>query len=253
MSGFPSRVASLEASCSLVAPVWAHWSGGLADSVRSWRAARAANVVGSCGLGAPPLLLLLLGALQRDHAGADELDDPERLHLADERLELALVAGDLEDERLPGDVDDPGPEVLGDLPNLDPVVGRAYCDLDEHQLAADVVRAGVVDDREHVDELLELLRHLLHGGVLARDDERGARQAGALGLGHRQRLDVVAAPREAPGGAQERARRRGRGGGEHGARGAHEPAPASADVAPVTPSPLPAPGWVRRARAPGRR
>src|SRR5690606_39904744 len=67
------------------------------------------NVVGSCGLGAPPLLLLLLGALQRDHAGADELDDPERLHLADERLELALVAGDLEDERLPCDVDDPGP------------------------------------------------------------------------------------------------------------------------------------------------
>src|SRR5690606_12165243 len=137
-----------------------------------------ARLVVSCGPRPPPLLL---GALEGDHAGADQLDDPERAHLVDEGAELALVAGDLEREGLPGDVDDAGPEVLRDLPDLDPVVRRPDGDLDEHQLAADVRRVRVVDDGEDVDELLELLRDLLDGRVLAGHDERRAREAGALG------------------------------------------------------------------------
>src|SRR5690606_18606553 len=93
-----------------------------------------------------------------------------------------------------------------DLADLDAVFRGPDGHLDEHQLAADVGGARVVDERDDVDELLELLGDLLDGGVLPRDDERRAREAGAFGLGDRERLDVVAPPGEEAGHAKQDAR-----------------------------------------------
>src|SRR5690606_27123155 len=116
---------------------------------------------------------------------------------------LPCVARDLEDQGAPGNVDDAGPEVLSDLPDLDPVVRRAHGDLDEHQLAVDVLRAAVVDDGDDVDELLQLLLYLLYRALLAGADEGRAAEPRLVGLGDRERLDVVAAPCEETGDAQQ--------------------------------------------------
>src|SRR5205814_10260110 len=52
---------------------------------------------------------------------------------------------------------------------------------------------------DDVDQLVELLRHLLDDELVAGDHDRHAGDAGIERLAHRQALDVVAAGREQPG------------------------------------------------------
>ncbi len=71
------------------------------------------------GVGRLGLVIDLLDARIGDPAnhcdppGAHQLDDAQRSHEVDERLDLLLLAGNLDDDFLGGDVDDPPAENFG--------------------------------------------------------------------------------------------------------------------------------------------
>src|SRR5882672_951236 len=78
--------------------------------------------------------------------------------------------------------------------------------LEQRELALDVIRARHVGDLDHVDELAELLADLLDDGVGARSHEREPRH-GLVGRGRDiQALDVVAARGKEVRDARERSR-----------------------------------------------
>ena len=79
-------------------------------------------------------------------------------------------------------VDDASAEVLRDLPQLDPIVRRRDPNLEQHELAVNELRLGVIDDLDHVDEFLQLLLHLLDRHILARDRKGRARHPRRFGL-----------------------------------------------------------------------
>src|SRR5262249_32091151 len=69
--------------------------------------------------------------------------------------------------------------------------------LDEHQLALDRVVVRQVGHLDDVDQLVELLAHLLEGLVVAVDDDRHPREVALLAVADADALDVEAAPAEA--------------------------------------------------------
>jgi hypothetical protein len=70
---------------------------------------------------------------------------------------------------------------------------RLDLQLDEHQFAGEMIAAGHVLDRHHVDQLQQLCVDLRNDCVRAGGDQRDAGYGGIVGGSDRQRLDVVAA------------------------------------------------------------
>ncbi len=133
----------------------------------------------------------------RRDAGAGDLDQPERHHQVDEGLDLIARAGDLEHEALGRGIDHPGAERVGEPQRLHPVLALA-AHLDHGELALEMrARDGHVDHAVHRHQPLELVLDLLdHHGRAARHDGDARQVLGMLGLGDRERVDIVAAPRE---------------------------------------------------------
>src|SRR3989442_580471 len=119
-----------------------------------------------------------------------------------ERLQLPLLAGRLDGERLGRHVDDLGPEDVGRSHDLGPVL-RLGIDANQHQLTLDVVVVGQVADLDDVDQLVELLHDLLDDELVAVDDDGHPGDGGIERLSHRQALDVVTAGREESGHARQ--------------------------------------------------
>ena len=65
-------------------------------------------------------------------------------------------------------------------------------DLDQHQVALDVILRADVVDADHGHDLLQLLADLLQHAVVADDHEGHPRQLRVLGLADGQAVDVVA-------------------------------------------------------------
>ncbi len=102
------------------------------------------------------------------------------------------VADHLERDRLRPDVDDVGAEDGRDLHHAGPGLARLGRDLDQGELALDPFAPGQVRDLDHVDQLVELLDHLLDLAVVAADDERDPARPLLLGRTDREGLDVEA-------------------------------------------------------------
>ena len=104
-------------------------------------------------------------------------------------VDLALRAGDLDDHRLPRQVDDPALRQLDELQDLGPIgVGRP--DLDEGQLLGDDrVRRDVLDLQD-VDQPVELLGGLLDRDVVAVEGDRHPAHVGLVGPADGERVDV---------------------------------------------------------------
>ena len=79
-------------------------------------------------------------------------------------------------------------------------------DLDQHQVALDVILARDVVDLHDRHDLLELLSHLIEVPVVAHHDDRDPRELRVLGLADRQALDVEAARRKHPRDVRQHAR-----------------------------------------------
>src|SRR5579863_8466792 len=139
------------------------------------------------------------------HARLDELLDAERLEHPDQSVELILVTGGLHRDHVDRDVDHPGAEQVHDLEHPRPALGVGP-DLDQEQLALHGGARLELDDLEHVDELVQLLGHLLERVLLAVDHDSDAGELLVLGRPDRQRLDVEAAAGEQAGDPDQDAR-----------------------------------------------
>src|SRR6201996_3013668 len=140
-----------------------------------------------------------------DLAGADHFDQPVGADHPLEGLDFVGRAGDLDGHRAAGDVDDFGAEDLGELDDLGAVLDRGG-DLEQGHLAGDGVLRLHVADLQHVDELVQLLRHLVDrvdGAVWGQGDGRDPRVGGRAA---REGVDVEAATGEEPGDARQHAR-----------------------------------------------
>src|SRR5215211_2501381 len=153
----------------------------------------------SGGSGHPQRLVgdALAAAGQGDPAGAGQLADAVGVEQLEHGLDLGRAAGGLDGEGLGADVDDLGPEHLGQLDDL-VADRRVGLDLDQDQLALDGPVRLQLDDLEHVDQLIELLGDLLEGPLGAVDHDRHAAAARVLGGADGQAVDVEAAPAEQP-------------------------------------------------------
>src|SRR5690606_5921982 len=118
----------------------------------------------------------------------------------EEGAELALVAGDLDHQGGRADVDDLRAEDVGDLHDLGARLGIGG-DLDQAELAGDVVAVLEVEDLDDVDQLVELLDALVDLAVIAADGGGDAGKAGIVGRTYVQRIDVEAAAGEHAGDA----------------------------------------------------
>src|SRR4029450_9045407 len=76
-------------------------------------------------------------------AGADGLEDNAGLDRLDERVELGSGTGQLDPVDLVGDVEDAAAEDVGEPLHLLAVLARC-ADLDQHELALDVISLGQV-------------------------------------------------------------------------------------------------------------
>ncbi len=118
--------------------------------------------------------------------------------MRDARLRLLRRGGELEREAVRRDVDDAGVHKLGNLHDLEALLGVAV-HLDERQLAADK-RLGLehldLDDGNH---LVELLLHLLDDVLVAVDNDGHAGDLGMLRHADGEAVNVEAAPREEAG------------------------------------------------------
>src|SRR5688572_21867461 len=74
-----------------------------------------------------------------DTAGADQLEDAVGPHPLDEGLDLAFTPGDLDHQLAGADVDDFGPEDFDQLADLRALVAGRRLDLEQHQVALDMV------------------------------------------------------------------------------------------------------------------
>ena len=91
-----------------------------------------------CRRPVPSWLLRSMRADHGDAAGAHQLDDAERPHQVDERLDLFFLAGDFDHHFVGGDIDDAAAEDFGQLADFG-ALARLHLDLDQHQVAFDVV------------------------------------------------------------------------------------------------------------------
>src|SRR5215211_4801879 len=139
----------------------------------------------------------LAAAGQGDPPGAGELADAVGVEQLKHGLDLGGAAGGLDGEGVGADVDDLGPEHLGQLDDL-VADGRVGLDLDQDQLALHRLVVLQLNDLEHVDQLVELLGDLLQGPLGAVDHDGHAAAARVLGGADGQAVDVEAAPAEQP-------------------------------------------------------
>ena len=95
------------------------------------------------------------------------------------------------------DVHDPAAEDLHQGLDLGSEARRRV-DLDQHQVALDVILARDVVDLHDRDDLLELLAHLIQVPVVAHDDDRDPREIRVLGLPDRQAIDIESPRGEHP-------------------------------------------------------
>jgi hypothetical protein len=93
-------------------------------------------------------------------ARAHHLDQTEGTHHRLEGLDLVGGACYLDDDRALGHVDDLAAEDLRDLHEL-AALGPIGCDLEQRQLAGDRIGGLEVADLQNVDELVQLLCHLV--------------------------------------------------------------------------------------------
>src|SRR5262245_30222608 len=92
----------------------------------------------------------------RNPAGADQFDNAKRPHQVDEGLDLSLLPGNLDDDFVWANVDDPAAENPGQLADAAAATVGVSLDLDQHQIALDeVLRANVIDP-DDCDDLSEL-------------------------------------------------------------------------------------------------
>src|SRR3954454_2921428 len=158
----------------------------------------------SAALASAPRRSLVVTASNSYLARADHFDQPVRADHPLEGLDLVGGAGDLDRHRPPRHVDDFRPEDLRELDDLGPVLDRRG-DLEEGHLAGDRLLRLHVADLQHVDELVQLLGHLVDrvDGTVERQGDAG--DAGVVGRPDRERVDVEAAPREEAGDARQHA------------------------------------------------
>ena len=125
---------------------------------------------------------------------------PKGSSTAQQGLHLVELAGALDGEAVRGHVDDLGAEQLCGLDDVR--AGRGVgADLDEHDLTLDRRRRLELDHLEHLDQLVQLLGHLLEGSQLDVDDEGHPRDVGVLGRADGKAVDVEAAAGEQRGNA----------------------------------------------------
>src|SRR3972149_5039716 len=119
-------------------------------------------------------------------------------------LELVRLAGRLQGERAPRHVDDVGAEHRGDLHHARAILA-VRSNLHEHQLALDGLARLVLEDLDHVDQLVQLLRDLLERLAVHLNDDRHPREPVVARRTHRERGDVEPSRRDQPGPAREHA------------------------------------------------
>src|SRR4051794_8304291 len=141
---------------------------------------------------------------QGDAPGADDLADAVRADELFEGVDVVGAADDLEDEGVAAELGDARLEHLGEREQLGPALGRRG-DGDQCELPLDGLARLELEHAEDVHELVHLLDDLLERVLVAVHAEGEARHVGPLGRADRQRLDVVAAPREELRDARERA------------------------------------------------
>src|SRR5262245_3200447 len=90
-------------------------------------------------------------------AGAAGREDAVGSHPLDERLDLALAAGNVNHHLFGTHIDDTGAEYLNQLANFGSLAPRRRIDLEQHQIALDVVTRADVIDLDDRDDLFELL------------------------------------------------------------------------------------------------
>jgi hypothetical protein len=147
---------------------------------------------------------LLEAAGKGDGAGAGGLEDAVRADEVEEGADLVLVARELDDEGVVGDVDDLGAEEGGDLEDLGAGLLVAL-HLAEDELAGDVVDllAGEVVDGDDVDQLIEGLDAAVEGGVVGDDGRGDARVGRIVGRADVEGLDVETAAGQHAGDASQ--------------------------------------------------
>src|SRR6476620_6128917 len=132
---------------------------------------------------------------ESDHAGLHHFANAVRLQHLEHGLELRWRASDLDAERLRTHIDYLRMEQLGGLDDPMPRV-LVSAHFHEEQLALHRLVLLELDDLQHIDELVQLFRHLLEGAALDADDDRHARQPRMLGRTDGERLDVESTPAE---------------------------------------------------------
>src|SRR3954454_18867307 len=148
---------------------------------------------------------LVVTTADRDLSRTDHFDQTVGADHALEGLDLVGRAGHLDRHRPSRDVDDFGPEDLGELDDLGPVLDRGG-DLEQRHLPRHRLLRLHVADLEDVDQLVQLLGHLVDrvDGAVERQGDPG--DAGVVGRADRERVDVEAAAREEPGDPRQHAR-----------------------------------------------
>src|SRR6188768_3457404 len=137
-------------------------------------------------------------------AGLHDLPDAERLQGGEQGVELARSAGRLDDDGVRHDVHDVRPEQVDDLEDPGALRGVGL-DLHQQQLALDGRGVLQLDDLDDVDQLVQLLGHLLERQGVDVDDDRDARDLVVLGGTDREGVDVERPSREQAGDAREHA------------------------------------------------
>ena len=145
-------------------------------------------------------------ARDAEHAAAHDLDDlAEGGDVRYELADLDFGAGELHDVARRVRRQHPAAEAPRQrFDRVHPI--RGDLQLDEHQLAGEMISAGHVLHRHHVHELEKLGVDLRDHVVGAGGDQRQARDGGVVGGRDRERFNVVAAGRDESGDARERAR-----------------------------------------------
>src|SRR5450830_2006810 len=126
---------------------------------------------------------------------ADGFQDGGAVDRVDERVELDLVAGQFDRVRLFGDIDDAATEDIGGALHFLALLAHGT-NLDQHQLAFDMLAFGQVHHLHHFNQTVQVLGDLLDDIVGTAGDDGHARQGRVFGRRHRQCFDVVAARRE---------------------------------------------------------
>src|SRR5690625_397606 len=140
----------------------------------------------------------------RDGAGLDDLANAVRLQRGEQRLQLAVRAGRLDRHGVRGDVDDVRPEQLDDLQDGG-AGGVVRPHLDEQELALDGDVRLQLDDLDDVDQLVQLLGHLLQRQLRGVDDHRDPGDLRVLGGADGEGVDVEGTAGEEGGDAREHA------------------------------------------------